>query len=792
MWSVYPTIARTILVLGLFLSTSCKPPTSPNETPDNSKFTLGSKSAVATQAISSSGGTLTVSGSQTKLDGLMLTVPDTAYAGAKTFVVSYTPITGTKLSSDVVALTPMITIENGGGYASSPMTVQIPITLPTGSFAGAFFYNESTGELEPIPVDAETSTLITISTCHFSTSTLTGSSHFGKGSHTPSALSYSDIVILAMDENKLFAVGNQVTGFTPGVDDWEFTNYGSYLAPGGHCAGQSLTAMWYYDQEKSVENHALNGYLSTNPNFTTYPSANRLGYRFASMVQRDQDFAHWFQHVTFQSWNPPLTFKLFLLGIYVSKQPQYLNMYRSADTGGHAMVCYGVQYTDKSNGKLLIADPNHPGQPTEIDFVNGQFQPYETGLRADGAVLAFDRFSVLAKTAYIPWDQIGTRWGQVKAKTIGNVGPHAFPQVSMTYYDPDVSAWVNMPTTFTINSDSLAIDWAIVPNSTSSVVAYATDGTGLHWKNNKLVLQYGKNIIGFFIKAVPPDDTNKNWVDFIWDTIYSNQLAIDPKTMTGQPGTSYIWSASAGTIPNNARYEWDFGDGTSLVVKNNDGAASHIYAQSGFFTITLSLYDNATNQLLGKTTATATIGGFWTWLHQQTGVKLSLQSAFNYSDGSQSLLSWDFPEDTLSIPITWKDTAFTGILMRLSYGGNLYYDSEICVVHGTLLSDGVTIKSLTLYRRKMYVTYDSSGGVYSSDERITSYTASNAVGIAYPGQLYPLFAWANTDVSNIISNVSDQETTFTNTTPPTRAVKTLTSVSWGSNVQNDLFNIQFP
>src|ERR1019366_10263362 len=106
----------------------------------------------ATQAIASAGGKLTISGTQTKLDGLVLTVPNTAYTGSRTFSVSSAPITGSTLSAHLVALTPMITISNGGGYATNPMTVQIPITLPTGSVAGGFFYNEATGELEPIPV----------------------------------------------------------------------------------------------------------------------------------------------------------------------------------------------------------------------------------------------------------------------------------------------------------------------------------------------------------------------------------------------------------------------------------------------------------------------------------------------------------------------------------------------------------------------------------------------------------------------------------------------------------------
>lgn len=770
----------------LLLFAGCQSsPTSPSDTPNNTVFTLGDKATVATQAISSAGGRLTVAGTQTKLDGLILTVPDTAYTGSRTFSVSSAPITGSTLSADLVALTPMITISNGGGYATNPMTIQIPITLPTGSFAGAFFYNESTGELEPIPVDAESSTSITISTCHFSTSSLTSRMSGGKGPIIKSGTSFSDIVILAMDENKLFAVGNQVSGFTPGVDDWEFTNYGSYIAPGGHCAGQSMTAMWYYYQQKNVENHALSGYLNTNPNFATYPSANRLGYRFASVVHADMNQAGWRDHVTFQSLSPPMTFKTFLLGFYVSKkQPQSVFMYKAGQDGGHAMVCYGVEYTDKSNGKLRIADPNHPGHVEEINYVNGQFQTYTTGLRADGTPVSFDHFGMTGKTAYVPWDQVGVRWSQLKAKTIGAVAPNTFPHAVLKYLDPDLKQILDMPTSFTINSDTLEVHWDVVGAPEAWIDAYASDGTVIDYQNNKLALQFGKNIIGFFFQGNPKaGGVGHEWVDFIWDTIYSNQLAIDPPTVTGQPGVAYSWTASAGSTPSNARYEWKFGDGTPLVVKTNNGAASHTYSASGSYTITLSLYDNAKNQLLGTATATATIGApashIWDTLHSYSSWSFWCGGTFTLSDGSD-FTTMQFPMHLPSvIPITWNGTVFTGSFATLGpYAVPYNYDSEICVVTGTLLSDGITIKSLSFSRR-----FVERYGLDSTVELI-DVTLSNAVGVLLPSGR-PYYYWTGGDVKPIVSNLNYIQTTRTldqsTGTFNTTSVKSLTSVDWGAN-----------
>ncbi len=776
----------------LLLLASCKfTPTGPSEPQTGTVFTLGSKTTLANQVVSSGGGIVPVFASQTQLNGMTLTVPDTAYPISRTFTILYAPITSTTLSSDLVPLTPMITISNGGGYASNPMTVQIPITLPTGSVAGAFFYNESTGELEPIPVDAESGTSITISTCHFSTSTLTSSSRLRGGSRTPldATISYSDIVILAMDENKLFSTGNQVTEFKLGTDDWEFTNFGSYIAPGGHCAGQSLTSMWYFIEEKNTLGHSLNGYLNPNPAFptTNMPSGDRLGYRFASVVQHDQVFDHWVHHVSFQSWNPALTFKLFLLSIYVSKQPQSLIMYQSADTGGHAMVCYGVQYTDKLNGKLLIADPNYPGAQKEIDYVNGQLQPYGTPLKVGNVVKVFDRFAVLAKTAYIPWDQVAERWTEVQAKTIGNA---QFPSVTLKYYDNTAGAFVSLPSNLTIESDSIKLSWS------PAFVAYGIDGTPISIMNGMLPLQYGRNIIGFNFVAKPLPDTNYEWVDFIWDTIFSNQLVIDPQSMTGQPNVSYSWSCSAASIPSNARYEWDFGDQSEPDVLYNEGSASHTFTQSGTFTITLSLYDNAKNQLMGKATATATIGngGLWSLWHQQNGMQFQFETTRNYSDGSQDNSLMFFPDEVNWIPITWEDTVVTGNLKLLSATSGAGYDSEFCVVNGSFLSDGLTIKTMTCTLRTTSVRYYDSGPLELKDNHVISFTVTNAVGtqIDPNNQILPIYNWMWGGVSSIVSNVSDNDTfvSYDQTTgAPTTTIKTLTSISWGANAET--FEILF-
>lgn len=790
--------ARTylpVILFGLatFLSPGCEQtPTGPEEPPGQQLFTIGTKSQIGSVSVSSAGGILTVSGTET-LSGLTIRIPNGSYSESRTFTVSSATITAKNLAKDLSVLGPMITVQNGGGYSDSIMTMKIPVTIPSGSFAGAFFFNEATSELEALPIAEETSTSITVSTRHFSTSNLTSRSS-GKGIHSAQEASYSDIIILAMDEAKLFALGNASSGFTPGIDDWEFTNNGSYIAAGGHCAGQSMTAMWYYYEQKAREGRGLYHALDPNP-LTDYD--NRLGYRFASTIQADFNFSSWIQHVSFQSWNPPLTFRTFLLAIHVTKQPQSVLMYTSKDTAGHAMVVYGVHVSDALNGTLEIADPNRPGKVSEINFVNGVLQPYVTGLRADGSPLSFDRIGMAGKSTYINWPQISARWDQVKAKTIGSVAPHAFPQVTLLYYDPDQNADRDMPSSFSLNADSLHWYIQVPQGMQAGCNYYAPDGTELPANSGVFPLTYGRNIIGFWIRALSPTTHNYEYVDFVWDTIYSSQLLIDPEEVNGATGTSYTWYASAGTLPTNARYEWDFGDGTAKVIKYNDGACSHTYATDGLFTITLMLYDNANNAKLGQATAKASIGGLWTLLHEQNAFQASLKTTLHYSDGTTAVPTINFPTYTALVGITWKDTTFSGTLLYRDYHAGNSYDSEICTIKGVMLADGLTIKSLTINWRYSRITYATAGNKLYDLEYTRSMTVSNAVGTqtdySHPPKYLPSYYWT-WEVDKMVKDYTDHwvETTYdANTGTPTVKTRDVTSVTWNDDITSDVLDVLF-
>lgn len=76
--------------------------------------------------------------------------------------------------------------------------------------------------------------------------------------------------------------------------------------------------------------------------------------------------------------------------------------------------------------------------------------------------------------------------------------------------------------------------------------------------------------------------------------VSNNPAYINPTNSEGLINTAYQWNVVTDyTIPN-ARYEWDFGDGSSKVTVYNSKTAAHTYTTAGNYTIKVDIYDNAT------------------------------------------------------------------------------------------------------------------------------------------------------------------------------------------------------
>lgn len=457
-------------------------------------WAAGEPIPVASQSIGATGGVLTVSDPGGPLDGMTIDVPAGALPGSTRFDIDYTPITG-PIAPNVDPITPLITVDNGGAFAGDIMTVTIPVAIPAGYFAMGFFVDQD-GRLEGMPLVSETPTSIAVATAHF-----------------------CSFFIATIGDSLLS--GTIDTGFRPMTDDWQFVNRGSYIAPGGHCAGQSLTAMWYYIERAQQGTSTLWNRFDNNGDTPASPDLwqdDSLGYRLASVVQDDIDWTNWVRKAfkALGAADDPLNWNAFLYAMLVTGEPQYVAIYNNTVGGGHAMIVYKA---DADTGTLYVADPNYPGNSSrQIQYANGAFAAYNSGAnKAEidaGKGKAYEEIRYFAKTALVDWSQIGARWDEFDLATIGD---GIFPTYALAV--PDGSGG-GIPLTdgMTISGDKLYIE-AVSPNPALSlgVIVYRGEELLPFDDNREIDLLEGDNRLGIYVLGEV--DGKWKYVDFQWVTV---------------------------------------------------------------------------------------------------------------------------------------------------------------------------------------------------------------------------------------------------------------------------------
>ncbi|MCX6322234.1 MAG: fibrobacter succinogenes major paralogous domain-containing protein [Bacteroidia bacterium] len=612
----------TWIICLLIIVSSCSPLDKGDENTKTTQLTsieIGPTIEVASSTIPAAGGSIKVSKPGTPVDGMEITIPANSFTSSQTFKVSYSEIKSHDFGQNFNPISPMISVTNDSGYSNDGMRVKIPIKLPAGHFAMGFLYDKTTGKLEGMPIESLDNNFITVDTRHFAKT----SSQLKKGSEKNGISDdeiIGDMIISSISETVLNGQTIISSGFTPGADDWEFVNYGSYISPGGHCAGQSLTAMWYY-YEKKLKGASSLFHLYDQVNTKTDPALlwqdNPFGYRFASTIQEDFGWDGWFGWVTqmnFRSIFPALVWKAFAFSMLVTGEPQSVLINNSHGLGGHAMIVYKINF---AQGKLYIADPNYPnnidpGTKTEsirtIDFVNGKFNSYYTGLTAGANSTEMDQISYFGKTAYIDWNQIGKRWTEFENKTIGTIAPNIFPAYTIWVKD---GAGYELKDGTTTTKDTLRTI-AICPTAEESYIVANQKiiGTDIFDQNGTLlskaesngqvrvILKPGLNKLGYCIigwrkdyKTTDGTQYINKFVDFKWINVtYSLAVETNPVTnITSTTATSggnvksdggfsvtargVCWSTSSN--PTTANSKTTDGNGTGLFPSNLTGLTAN-------------------------------------------------------------------------------------------------------------------------------------------------------------------------------------------------------------------------
>jgi hypothetical protein len=486
---------------------------------------IGPKVAETTQSVDSKGGTIAVSKPGDPLNGFVVDVPPSSYSGNLSFKVSSAPITNQTFGSDITPVSPMIYVDNGGAESNDLMYIRVPVNVPAGYFAMGFIYDAATKQLEGMPLIATDAESVTVGTRHFSN------------------------FFISMISDTLLS-GDIDSGFRPGVDDWQFTNRGSLIAPIGHCEGQSITALWYYCTKPDGTNARLCGRYDNNGNQPATPTFwqdDSLGYRFASVAQADIDngsFANimWvnlagkdfkqdnngkWQLVDVPGISNKATWDLFAYSIKATHEPQLVCI-RSNAGGGHAMIVYEI-----SDGNLYVADPNYPGNTKRvIEYANGQFKPYNSGANADeianGNGKAYENIAFYAKTTVLPWDTIAQHWTELKD---GTIGKDSFPGYKIQYIN-DQSKWVDLTDDTKTPFDAMTISVQSLTNGINLGVYVYRDGQALSYDaKGNFDLIPGTNKLG--IEIIGKVGDKWEYVDFQYMNVVYNQT-----TTSATPGQS--------------------------------------------------------------------------------------------------------------------------------------------------------------------------------------------------------------------------------------------------------------
>ena len=493
---------------------------------------ISSSSAPATTPASQASGTLTVGGpvkiaegvatpgndasilgstSDPDLQGFEISIPAGAYTAKTAFSVTAAPITSSSFGPLVKPVSSLISIENGGGYAATPVSVRIPARIPTGTVAGAFYYDATNGTLEGVPVVARDEQSMTVVTRHFSS------------------------IFLAIAEIALPAVVD--SGFVPALDAWQIPNPGAYPKPNGYCSGDAVSAMWYFlEQHRAAGAAHLHGLYDNNGGART-PGLwqdDAHAVRLAVTVQKDTDWDSYAANFFWrnQSMAGALAYDAFRYAIAVTGEPQLIFVERAG--GAHAMIVYKVDATH-----LWISDPNFPGDPRSAayDAASQTLSPY----------VGTDTYPVLmyaAKSAIVPWPDLAADWAQFEAGTIGN---DSFPAVDLSVRtkpgdarsdEPLVSGYQTDAAEITIVFSSDAAGASLTPylgadEAGSPAVAPLAGDTS---SEATVPLAEGDNDLGLLIMAPPEPLGADRWVGFKRFTI--TRLAASP-TPSSTPAPSF-------------------------------------------------------------------------------------------------------------------------------------------------------------------------------------------------------------------------------------------------------------
>lgn len=393
---------------------------------------------ISAASIGAGGGTLRYTKAGDPLDGLTVTVPAGAFTAAQSWTITADSSIVVPLPVDVIQVGPALLISNGTGYAEVPVTLTMPMAIGPDTSVAPFYFDQVSKKLEGIPMVDFTASYATLVAEHFSTE-LTA-----LGGPTQTALrsenSFGSVVVVWVKTANSKLQGTYSSSFAPGTNDWEFTNYGDYVAPEGDCEGMSISALYY----KYFVTGGAGLYHKYDLSVINQWD-NVQGIRFAGSVQGDlaarvkAGLDQIFdlntiainKGATVTDRIKSLTANWLMLTFKTTREPVLVAFWGTA--GGHAVVAYSGTMSG-SQTTISFADPNYPGTARSMTYQNGTLDPVSLQLNASDPATDFTRSYALGVTADVPLRSLDNRYAEFKLGTAGRDRyPSAYSWASYNY-----------------------------------------------------------------------------------------------------------------------------------------------------------------------------------------------------------------------------------------------------------------------------------------------------------------------------------------------------------------------
>lgn len=592
----------------------------------------GDFTEIGTGTISSGNLQIVISDKNSIFSTMEITINDNYSGPSVDFTVESGDLPGLTFSEYFTPREEMLRISNGGEYSENTFFVKIPISTTSEEIPLAFAYNESTESLEPLPIISSDEFSITTAFMHFTQCNYNTSL---KSTFSTDIKTSVDIVIGTIVRAALETKNYITSGFIPGEDDWEFTNYGSFIERAGNCAGHSLSALFYYDYKTWANQVELTNLYDRDNQIW---EDNTLGIRLVSEVQ-NKDFETSEGHIwaNFIKNNQNATADSYINNYHnsafttataqmlVTNKPIYTGVFPTNSSSGHAVLIIGANLTKK---QLFIADPNYPGITKSTILQADGYYDYMSSESANSADnISYKRFTCLGFSQIANWGNVAKHWKELNKGTIGD---KRFP---ICDYKVTFNAGSEDESTSPLGAiDKVWLGGLSVSKKHSSIRLSLgvkdVDGTRMHsniwirngnkWIKSGLHADYVdldlnehnlyNSTIGIFInrRVNVGGKFINHWIDFKWLNI--SEISISPEKMNGDINTEYSWEITLGDPPVNTRFEWNFGDGSNTLVVKSSNFARHTYTEEGIFPIMVMAYDDDTNESRGVATGKATIG----------------------------------------------------------------------------------------------------------------------------------------------------------------------------------------